>query len=159
MIGSLSLRISGRARRGFVLAVLLGLTACAQRPITPPVDLTFLDSPSFDQMMSAAMSGGAQVVAVEIVGPVSPNAMPERLGKWLYAVSSRGGPVQAERDPRVPRPRSFGADAALQLALLTYDLVRRELLYAPADQYGAVVHIVPEQNRVTRILFVRIPGA
>ena len=150
-------RRAGRHRGSLALSTVLVVLACAQRPVTPPVELTFLDAPSFDQMLSASLSRGAQVVAVNLVAPVSPNALPERLGKWLYAVTSRDGLVRIERDPRAPRERSFGTDAAIRLAILAYDIVKREMLYAPAGGYGVVVHVVAEKDRVTRLLFVRIP--
>jgi hypothetical protein len=158
------MRMNRLETRRFVLLVVLVvmgtlLGGCGKRPVSPPVELTFLDSGSFDQALSTAMSRGAEVVAVEVFGQVSPNDLPDRLGRWLHAVSSRGGVVRAERDPRLPKERSFGSEAVIQLLVMTYDMVSRELMYASANGYGAVVHVAPEENRVTRILFIRIPDA
>lgn len=148
-----------RGIAGCLAGALLLACASPRPPIAPEsVDLTFLDSRSFDQQLSSTLAAGPTVVAVDFIADVSPNALPERIDRWLYAVSSRGGPVRAERDPRLARERAFGADVAITLALRTYAHVREQMIYRRAAGHAAIVYVDPAHDRVTRVLFFRMPS-
>ncbi len=102
--------IRGACAAGLAACALL-LAACATAPAdavpaaaaTPgtPAPLTtvpFIDLDSFDKAMDKALSGGASQVQITMLTPMSPNAIPPRLGRWLNTVQQNGGKLSVDSD-------------------------------------------------------------
>lgn len=95
-----------------VLAVAVtGVIGCAsvsdtETKSTPSPSLTFLDVQKFDRDLAASLDAGIERVEVSFYDPVSPNALPERLQKWVAATQAQGGRFTVEPPPGEPRPKS-----------------------------------------------------
>lgn len=86
-----------------ILLLPLVLAACATSPVessgvmTPNSNLQFVDISKFDHELSASL-GARDIDKVEVAfyEKVSPNAIPERLQKWITTVDGSGGRVRVE---------------------------------------------------------------
>jgi len=79
---------------GLLLAFIVLISGCQTTPTEPPkAAITFIDSSKFDQEMSDSLSSKEKDVNVSFYNPISPNAMPPRLEKWVAEVEKTGGKV------------------------------------------------------------------
>jgi hypothetical protein len=102
----------GGARAAVFAACALLLAACATAPVDvapaaaaatpgaprPMATVPFIDLDSFDKAMDKALSGGATQVQITMLTPMSPNAIPPRLGRWLNTVQQNGGQLSVDSD-------------------------------------------------------------
>lgn len=144
-----------------VTALCLALAACLpaleEKPATavPPAAATridFLDTMSFDQDLSNALTAQPPEVRVVPLAPVNLNAMPERLDKWLSAIRQSGGAVRAQAAKGNGRG-ILGAGIDVVVAL--FDLGRERVLYAPAAAYDATIQYDKASGTVGEIILAR----
>lgn len=143
-----------------VLALAATVSACLpaveEKPATaspvPASRIDFMDSMSFDQDLSNALVAQPPELKVVPLAPVSLNAMPERLDKWLSAIRQSGGSVKAVPSKGGGRG-IFGAGIDVVVAL--FDLGRETVLYAPASGYDATIHYDKASGLVGEILLNR----
>lgn len=152
-----------RSLNPLLLAAALVLAGCAGAPTTAslaePATLSFLDSRIFDANLSRALAAGYKEVTVETPAGVTLNSIPERMDKWLYAVSDANNKVvsQARQDIQM---RSIGLVALIQaIATGTYGWLRDEITYAPAKNYDATLVYDKETGNVEKIVFSAIDKA
>jgi hypothetical protein len=140
-----------------VLSVACAATPAADAPVR---SLVFVDSQQFDDQLRAALSQEVPDVTVSFHGEsVTVNRVPERLDRWLYAISSRsGGSVQLQPDPERAASRAIGIMAALSLASGAYRWVREEIAYRPARHWNAIAYYEPGGEALTRVVFVPAQG-
>lgn len=87
------------------------VTGCVSTPVAtvksaPVPGLTFLDIQKFDRDLAAALEAGIDRVEISFYDPVSPNALPERIEKWVSAAQAQGGKVTVLPPPGEPTPKS-----------------------------------------------------
>lgn len=70
------------------------------KPMAEKRQVTFVDLDSFDKSMEQALASGAEEVEVVFLAPVSPNAIPPRLGRWLNTLQEQGGNVNVQNENR-----------------------------------------------------------
>lgn len=118
-------------------------------------EVPFLDSVTFDDRLADALKSGAPVVVVRFLAPVSVEALPERLDRWLHAVARRyDGAVTVVPDSSQPATRD-AIDLGVSLVLKTYAAIQKQLLYRPARDYDVTVYVLPADNAVSRVEFRR----
>lgn len=93
-----------------MLAVTAALVGCASSPVEPPVapsySVVFLDVARFDRELASSLNAKLPKVEVSFYEKVSPNAVPERLQKWINSVESSGGKLKVEPPPNEIAPKS-----------------------------------------------------
>ena len=83
-----------------VCLTVLALAGCSSKPLVPvnagpPMpDVQFIDLQSFDRDLGSALSAPLPKVDVAFYDRVSPNALPERLQRWMASVENGGGTVK-----------------------------------------------------------------
>ena len=77
-----------------------GITA----PALPKLD--FIDLATFDHSLARSLRAELATVEVHFLDQVSPNAVPERLQKWLSSLEAQGGLLKVEPPPGDARTRN-----------------------------------------------------
>jgi hypothetical protein len=122
------------------------------------LSLEFIDSATFDRKLSEALSAAQSSVIVTFLAPITTNALPERLDRWIYQIEQKyGNRLAVLPDPELPQERGV-VGVALALATKAYQMVREEMLYGPARGYDAAVLYAPADGRITRVVFTRRPA-
>ena len=79
---------------------LLALAGCSSKSVAPvnagppKADVQFVDLQGFDRELGTALSAPLPRVDVAFYDRVSPNALPERLQRWMASVENGGGTVK-----------------------------------------------------------------
>ena len=79
---------------------LLALAGCSSKSVVPvnagppKADVQFVDLQGFDRELGTALSAPLPRVDVAFYDRVSPNALPERLQRWMASVENGGGTVK-----------------------------------------------------------------
>lgn len=133
----------GSTPLGGIMAGALGTgTAQAEK------EIDFIDSSVFDNQLSSAMLKATQEITVFPVAGMTVNEIPERLNKWLSAVSNYGGDIRVE-----PRSRSMGL--LMEMAESLFKMVQEEMTYRQAGQYDAVIYYREDDGKIEKVLFTR----
>ncbi len=83
-----------------VALAFLATTGCSSTPLgpidggPPKSDMQFVDLQGFDRELGSSLSAPLPRVDVAFYDRVSPNALPERLQRWMASVESGGGTVK-----------------------------------------------------------------
>ncbi len=97
-------------------AIAGGLAACSSGPLPgeaqspPKPDLQFVDLQGFDRDLGSSLGAPLAKVDVAFYDRISPNALPERLQRWMAAVEKGGGTVKV-----VPPKPSVGTRSPMLL--------------------------------------------
>ncbi|OQW92955.1 MAG: hypothetical protein BWK79_13695 [Beggiatoa sp. IS2] len=135
--------------------IILGIIGCSTAgPPKSPSELesvVFIDTNVFDKNMVDSMSAKTDTINVTPVGLLSINQMPERLSKWLGAISDKNGQVDIE--PKVTGAKSF--TFLLGLLPFAYDYLKSETSYGLAGDYNATIFYQLDTGIIKKIEFVR----
>lgn len=135
--------------------ILLGLTACfATTPNKTPRELenvTFIDTTVFDKDLKDSMSAQIATITVTPIGTLSVNQIPERLSKWLGAISDKNGRVEIE--PKMEGARSLSL--LVSLLPLTFQYLQNESSYGLAGNYDVTIFYEPETGTVKKVVFTK----
>lgn len=135
--------------------IILGVIGCSTSgpPKTPSEleNVVFIDTNVFDKDMVDSMSTKTDTINVTPVGQLSINQMPERLSKWLGAISDKKGRVEIE--PKATGTKSFAF--LLSLLPFAYDYLKSETSYGLAGDYNATIFYEPDTGVIKKIEFVR----
>ena len=83
------------------------LVGCQSSPSAPPKDaLTFVDSQSFDESMAASLRSNKSPVTIDFYSPVTPNAIPPRIDKWMAMAQKSGGTISVTQPEGEPTPKN-----------------------------------------------------
>lgn len=152
--------------------VLVFISACESTPTKNPtptqnsselMNLSFVDLEDFDKTLSKSMSANLNTIEVKMIGPVSINQIPERLGKWLSVVRDKKGRV--DLTPKTKPHKSNGDNeigtsklpVLLILAALpsTYKFLKNENIYGIAANYNVSIFYNPDSGQIERLIFHR----
>ncbi len=81
-----------------IILVLVASVGCSSTPLAaqsanpPKADMQFVDLQGFDRELGSALSAPLPRVDVAFYDRVSPNALPERLQRWMASVENGGAP-------------------------------------------------------------------
>ena len=128
----------------------LFLSSCAITPDSQKTQLTFMDTNTFDHELSNSMAAHPQMITVSMLGKVSINKIPKRLGKWLGAVTEKKG--------RLDVNPSNTKSLALIIAVLSglpsiYKWVKIKVSYANTIHHNAKIFYTPETGNIQKVIF------
>lgn len=89
---------------GALLAALL--VACASDAAKAKPELAFVDLPSFDRDLYAALHEPLPRVEITFYDRITPSSIPPRLQRWLESVDSNGGKVAVIQPPSTVAAKS-----------------------------------------------------
>jgi hypothetical protein len=145
--------------RQWFTALLLGALFLIGYPVNGRADsstLSLYDSITFDHKLSRLMADKQPTITVTAIAPFTVNSIPERIDKWLSAVSEHDGEVEVMPDPDFPPTRDFGI--IVDLINKIFDFAKELFIYKYAEDYNVVVYYKPESGDVTRFVFTLKEG-
>jgi len=93
--------------RVVLLALIFLITGCQSVNLIPPKDtLTFVDSQSFDESMVASLASNKTPVTIDFYSPITPNAIPPRIDKWMAMAQKNGGKISVTQPEGEPTPKN-----------------------------------------------------
>ncbi|MBE9562989.1 MAG: hypothetical protein IMF12_09030 [Proteobacteria bacterium] len=137
------------------------ISSCASDPAKTNNELEnlrFIDVDTFDQDLSKSMEADTEAITISMIGNVSVNKIPERLGRWLNVVTSKTGKVDFE-PTTPPKPvdekttGSLSVAAIISLLPTAYDLLKDEFSYSSATNYNAIIYYKPDSGLLETIVF------
>lgn len=134
-----------------VLFVMSCSTAGPPKSLSELENVVFIDTNVFDKDLTDSMSAKVDTISVTPVGGLSVNQIPERLNKWLAAISDKNGKVDIE--PKAPATRSL--TFLIGLLPMAYDYFKNTSSYGLAGDYNATIFYQPDSGHIERIEFVR----
>jgi len=143
----------------YFLAALF-ISGCTSTPTKTQAELEnvdFTDTDVFDENILDSMSANIQRINVPMIGDVSLNRIPERLGKWLSVVNKEGQlnfkKIYREGDdPRITRGMPI---AILGLLPAVYNFVKDQLTYNAAILYDATIFYRPNNGLIEKVVFTK----
>jgi hypothetical protein len=148
-----------------LLAVLSGCAndqAIVNSKTEAKTNITFIDINKFDAELSASLAGKSEPISVSFYEKVSPNAMPERLQKWLTTVERTGGKVDIESPPNELAPKNpmilISLFSGLWSGMKSFNEVRDSQVVNAAKGRSAVISLErnPEKQLVvSKVTFVQ----
>ena len=117
-------------------------------------NLSFIDTEIFDKNLLKSMSVDTETITVAMIGDVSVNHIPERLGKWLSTVDNRNGHVSFEaktssQQGQVDDERTTDAvSVGLVLGVLptAYGFLKEEYVASLVEKYNAILVYDPKNG-------------
>jgi hypothetical protein len=103
-----------------------------------------MDLEVFDESLHQSMQAGKPDITVNVMGDLTVNKIPDRLGNWLSVMMEKG-----ELD-YVPQTKSLELLAFLPVL---YDYVKEQLKYRPANDYHATVFYQQNTGKIDKIVF------
>jgi hypothetical protein len=86
---------------------LILVLGCQSVDLAQPKDnLTFVDSQSFDESMTASLTSNKTPVTVDFYSPITPNAIPPRIDKWMAMAQKSGGKISVTQPEGEPTPKN-----------------------------------------------------
>ena len=120
--------------------------------------VNFTDTDVFDKNILNSMSVDTQNIDVAMIGKVSINHIPERLGKWLSVINEDGQvtlkSTQVEGEKNEPQTtKSIGA--ILGLLPVVYGFLKKKLTYGAAEQYDATIFYNAATGVIDKVVFTK----
>ena len=86
---------------------LILVLGCQSVDLAQPKDnLTFVDSQSFDESMTASLTSNKTPVTIDFYSPITPNAIPPRIDKWMAMAQKSGGKISVNQPEGEPTPKN-----------------------------------------------------
>jgi len=86
---------------------LILVLGCQSVDLAQPKDnLTFVDSQSFDESMAASLTSNKTPVTIDFYSPITPNAIPPRIDKWMAMAQKSGGKISVTQPEGEPTPKN-----------------------------------------------------
>ena len=121
-------------------------------------NVNFTDTDVFDKNILDSMSVDIQSIDVAMIGKVSVNHIPERLGKWLSVVNEDGQVIlkstpqeNAKNEPQTTKSIS----AFLGLLPMVYGFFEKKLMYGAAEQYDATIFYQHGSGVIDKVVFTK----
>ncbi|MBF0265954.1 MAG: hypothetical protein HQL46_11845 [Gammaproteobacteria bacterium] len=123
----------------------------------PKSKINLFDSNKFDLNLGQALDAQLPEVEVVVTAPFTTNQIPERIDKWLSAVSKNDGDVDVVAiDEATKKPKERGLFVVvdvIKLALGIYDGAKNLARLNTTENYNAKLYYRPEDGVVTKIVF------
>ena len=138
-----------------LLPLLLGCVTPSSKttfhPLEPQSDISFIDSAIFDKKLSAAMKAEKRMITTELIHPMDPNNIPERLDKWFFAIEEKGGEVKTKTSSA--DPSFFVGEIFVEILIKTYRHIQEKKLYAPSKNYHATLFYNSKKKTIDKVIF------
>jgi hypothetical protein len=121
-------------------------------------NMNFTDTDVFDKTLLESMSVNTQNIDINMIGKISVNKIPERLGRWLSVINEEGQltlkrtAVAAAADEQ-KTTKSVGM--VLGLLPTVYGFFKKKLTYGAAVQYDATIFYHPGTGLIKRVNFTK----
>jgi hypothetical protein len=148
-----------------ITVIIIVLLGCNSTPNKSQIDLEnirFIDTEIFDKNLLQSMKANSETITISIIGQISINNIPERLGKWLSIVMDRQGNVyfnKIKSNTDIPlNERTISAEpVSLLIGVLptAYKFLKKEASYGLAGNYNVTVFYIPENGLIKKIIFTR----
>lgn len=148
-----------------ITVIIIVLLGCNSTPNKSQIDLEnirFIDTEIFDKDLIQSMKANSETITISIIGDISINNIPERLGKWLSIVMDRKGNVyfnKIKSNTDIPlNERTISAEpVSLLIGVLptAYKFLKKEASYGLAGNYNVTVFYIPENGLIKKIIFTR----
>lgn len=132
-----------------ITLLLCSCSAMSSKPHRELENISFVDADVFDNQLLELMSTDTNNIVVSMIGEVSINQMPARLGKWVSVVNEKGGQVGFE-------PKTTSRSLSLLIGLLppTYEFISEQLVYQSVGNYNATIFYDPATGKINKMVFV-----
>ncbi|MFK5969082.1 MAG: hypothetical protein QM487_03030 [Candidatus Marithrix sp.] len=142
------------------LTILISCTSNQTKTKDELANLHFVDADTFDQNLSESMSIDNDTITVSMIGKVSVNKIPERLGKWLSVITTKMGKVdfKSTTPPEPINERNTGSlaiTAVIGLLPSTYDFLKDKFFYGSAEKYDAILYYQADTGLLEKVTFVK----
>jgi len=146
----------------YYLAILV-ICGCASDSIKTKEELAnlrFVDANTFDQNLYESMVANTETINIAMIGKVSVNIIPERLGKWLSVITTKQGKVdfKSTTPPKPASERTTGSiavTAIIGILPTAYDFFKGEISYGPAVNYNAVLYYQADTGLLEKVVFIK----
>jgi hypothetical protein len=151
-----------------ITVILLVLIGCNSTPTKSPIELAnvrFIDTEIFDKDLIQSMKANTETITISIIGNISINNIPERLGKWLSIVMNKQGNVyfnQIKSTNIAQYERTTGVEAvSLMIGVLptAYKFLKKEASYGLAGNYNVTIFYIRANGYINKIIFTRKEAA
>jgi hypothetical protein len=149
-----------------ITVILLVLIGCNSTPIKSQIELAnvrFIDTEIFDKDLIQSMKANTETITISIIGNISINNIPERLGKWLSIVMNKQGNVYFNKikpNRKIAQyERTTGVEAvSLMIGVLptAYKFLKKEASYGLAGNYNVTIFYMQDNGFIKKIIFTKI---
>ncbi len=141
------------------LLFILFLNGCASSssPKTQELEnINFTDTDVFDKNLLESMSGNTQNIDINMIGNISVNKIPERLGRWLSVINEEGQLNLKRTAVAADEPKTTkSVGMVLGLLPTVYGFFKKKLTYGAAVQYNATIFYHPGTGLIKRVNFTK----
>lgn len=144
-----------------ITLIILVLIGCNSTPTKSKIDLEnirFIDTEIFDKDLIQSMKADSETITISIIGNISINNIPERLGKWLSIVMNKKGNVYFNKVKSNKNERITGVEpVSLVIGVLptAYKFLKKEASYGLAGNYNVTVFYIPDNGNIKKIIFTK----
>ncbi len=147
-----------------ITLIILVLIGCNSTPTKSKIELEnirFIDTEMFDKDLIQSMKANSETITVSIIGNISINNIPERLGKWLSIVTDKQGNVDFNKiksTNTAQYERTTGVEpVSLVIGVLptAYKFLKKEASYGLAGNYNVTVFYILDNGFITKIIFTK----
>ncbi len=144
-----------------IILVLLGCNSTPTKSKIELENLRFIDTEMFDKDLIQSMKANSETITISIIGNISINNIPERLGKWLSIVMNKQGNVYFNKIKSTNialNERTTGVEpVSLVIGVLptAYKFLKKEASYGLAGNYNVTVFYIPDNGNIKKIIFTK----
>lgn len=139
-----------------ITLIILVLIGCNSTPTKSKIDLEnlrFIDTEIFDKDLIQSMKAKSETITIAIIGNISINNIPERLGKWLSIVMNKQGKVDFKMNERTTGVEPLSL--AIGVLPTAYKFLKKEASYGLAGNYNVTVFYIHDNGIITKIIFTK----
>jgi hypothetical protein len=141
----------------FILLVLIGCNSTATKSQIELANIRFIDTEIFDKDLIQSMKANTETITVSIIGNISINNIPERLGKWLSIVMNKQGKVDFNTNERTTGVEPLSL--AIGVLPTAYKFLKKEASYGLAGNYNVTIFYIQANGYINKIIFTRKEAA
>ena len=144
-----------------IILVLIGCNSTSSKSKIELENIRFIDTEIFDKDLIQSMKANSETITVSIIGNISINNIPERLGKWLSIVTDKQGNVDFNKIKSTNtalNERTTGVEpVSLVIGVLptAYKFLKKEASYGLAGNYNVTVFYIPDNGFIKKIIFTK----
>ncbi|WP_069472045.1 hypothetical protein [Candidatus Marithrix sp. Canyon 246] len=136
-----------------IIPVLLGCNSTPTKSKIELENIRFIDTEIFDKDLIQSMKANSETITISIIGNISINNIPERLGKWLSIVMDKQGKVDFKINERTTGVEPLSL--LMGVAPTAYKFLKKEASYGLAGNYNVTVFYIYDNGIITKIIFTK----
>jgi len=136
-----------------IILVLIGCNSTSSKSKIELENIRFIDTEIFDKDLIQSMKANSETITISIIGNISINNIPERLGKWLSIVMDKQGKVDFKINERTTGVEPLSL--AIGVLPTAYKFLKKEASYGLAGNYNVTVFYIPDNGFINKIIFTK----